>query len=178
MENKRSSLLTPALIYSGIIIGVIIVHSIVIDILELNFSTYNQVAGFVLPLIGIALAIYGFRKEYNNNAISYQRALGFGVLVAFMVGLVLAVFSFIYTHYINPDLLEMGMQMAEEKMIQRGMSEEAIERAMQMQERFRTPALMIIAGTLYTTVIGAIFSLIAAAIIKKEPEHPFTDTEE
>lgn len=163
----------PALTYAGIIVGIIIVHTIIIDILELNFSTYNQVAGFVIPLAGIAYAIYGFRKEYNNNIISYQKALGFGVLVAVIVGLVTSVFSFLYTHYINPELLEIGKQMAEERLIKRGMSDEMIEQAMKTQERFQTPVWAITMGTLFTTLIGTIFSLIAAAFLKKEPEHPF-----
>ncbi len=168
---------SPALIYAGIIAGIMIIHTIIIDILELNFSTYNNIAGVVLPLIGIALAIYGYRKEYNNNSISYQKALGFGVLVSFIVALVMSVFSFIYTHYINPELLEIGRQVAEEKLMKRGMSDQMIEQAMEQQKRFQTPLIMIISGTLMLTLFGTIFSLIAAAFLKKEPKDPFTETE-
>lgn len=173
MENKSSSMFLPALTYAGIILGVIVVHSIIIDILELNFSTYNQVAGFVIPLAGIAYAIYGYRKEYNNDIISYQKALGFGVLVAVLVGLLTSAFSYIYAHYINPELLEIGKQMAEERLIRRGMSDSAIEQAMKTQERLQTPVWAITVGTLFTTLIGTVFCLIAAAFLKKEPEHPF-----
>lgn len=177
MEKKSSSMFIPALTFAGIIFGVIVVHSVVIDILELNFSTYNQVAGIVIPLAGITYAIYGYRKEYQNNSISYQKALGYGVLVALLVGFLSAVFSYLYTHFINPELLEMGKQMTEERLIERGMSDEMIEQAMKTQARFQTPVLMIIMGTVITTLIGTVYSLIAAAFLKKEPEHPFTEAE-
>ncbi len=167
----------PALTYTGIIVGVLILHTIIMDILELYFSSYNNVAGIALPLIGVALAIYGYRKEYKNNYISYQKALGFGVLVSFFIGLIMSVFSFIYTTYFNPDLLEIGRRMAEERLIERGLSDEMIERAMEQQKRFQTPVFMILSGTIMITLFGTIFSLIAAAFLKKEPKDPFTETE-
>ena len=168
----------PALTYSGIIVGIMIVHTIVIDIMGLSFSTYNQIAGIVIPLVGIAYAIYGYRKEYRDDVINYQKALGFGVLVSFFIALVISVFSAIYTYFINPDLLEIGQQMAEEKMIQRGMSPEVIERAMESRERFNKPVWTILFGTLSLTLFGTIFSLIAAAFLKKEPKDPFAGVEE
>jgi hypothetical protein len=177
MEKKSSSMFIPALTYAGIIVGVIIVHTIIIDILGLYFSTYSQIAGFAIPLGGIAFAIYGYRKEYNNNIISYQKALGFGVFVAVLIGLATSAFSIIYSHYINPELLTIGKQMAEEKLINRGMSDEMIEQAMKTQEKFQAPVWALTMGTLFMTLIGTIFSLIAAAFLKKEPEHPFTESE-
>jgi hypothetical protein len=178
MEKKSSSMFIPAITYAGIIVGVIIVHTIIIDILELNFSSYNRIAGFIIPLIGIGYAIYGFRKEYNQNIITYQRALGFGVFVSLLVALLVSVFSAIYTFYINPELLEIGKQMAEERMIERGLSPETIERGMEQQQRFQTPVFIILWGTIFTTLIGTVFSLIAAAILKKEPEEPLAGVEE
>ena len=167
----------PALIYAGIILGIIIIHSIIVDILEANFSTYNRVAGIVIPFAGVVYAIYGFRKEYNNDIISYNKALKFGVFVSLIIGLVSSVFSFLYTHYINPELLEIGKQMAEERLIERGMSDEMIEMALKQQEKFQKPVFLIIIGTIVTTLIGTIISLIAASILKKEPKDPFADVE-
>jgi len=178
MEQKSASMLTPAVIYAGIIVGIIIVHTIIIDILELNFSTYNRIAGFVIPLAGIAYAIYGFRKEYNQNVINYQRALGFGVFVSFLVALLTSAFSALYSYYINPELLEIGRQMAEERMIESGRSAEFIEKAMEQQAKFQTPVFIIIWGTVFTTLIGTVFSLIAASVLKREQKEPFTDPEQ
>ncbi len=177
MEKKSPSMFIPALTYAGIIVGVIIVHTIIIDILELNFSTYNRIAGFVIPLIGIGYAIYGFRKEYNQNIISYRKAFGFGVFVSFIVALLVSVFSAIYTHYINPELLEIGQQMTEERMLERGLSPEMVERGVEQQKKFQTPGWIIIWGTIFTTLIGTVFSLIAAAVLKREPENPFAEKE-
>lgn len=170
-------MLTPALIYAGIIVGVVIIHSIIVDILELNFSTYNSIAGSVLPLAGVVIAIYAFRKEYNNDIITYGKALKFGILVSLLIGLAASLFSFLYTHYINPELLEIGQQMAEEKLIKRGMSDEMIELALEQQKKFQKPVILIVFGTLITTFFGFIVSLIAASFLKKEPQDPFAGVE-
>lgn len=177
MENKSSKMLMPALTYAGIIVGIMIVHSIVIDIMGLNLSRYNRIAGTVLPLIGIGYAIFAFRKEYNNNLISYSRAFGFGVLVTVITAILISAFNVIYVTYINPDLIEAGRQMAEERMLERGFSPEMIERGMKNQERFSTPGYMFLFSTLITMVLGTIFSLIAAAVLKKESDNPFEGVE-
>jgi uncharacterized membrane protein (DUF485 family) len=177
MEKKSSSMFKPALIYSGIIIGIMIVHTIIVDIAGQNFSTYNRIAGNALPLIMLGVAMYGYRKEYLNNHISYQKALGFGVLVSFLLALMLSVFSAIYTFYINPELIEIGRQVTEEKLLQRGVPADRIEEMVETQKRFQTPFFMILFGTISLTVFGTLFSLVMAAIVKKEPEDPFTEVE-
>lgn len=165
--------LTPALIYSGIILGILILLSIVLDITGNFYSGFSRYAGIAITYIGMIYAMYSYRKEYNEDLISYQKALGFGVLVAFLVGLFSSAFTYLYIYHINTDLIEVGRRMAEDRLLERGMSPEMVENSMAQQARFQKPGFILGFGTLFTTLIGTIIALIASAAIKKEPKDPF-----
>ncbi len=165
--------LTPALIYSGIFLGILILLSIVLDITGNFYSGISRYGGIIITFAGMIYAMYSFRKEYNEDLISYQKALGFGVLVAFLVGLFSSAFSYLYVYHINTDLIELGRRVAEDTLLERGMSPEMVETQMARQARFQNPGFIIGFGTLFTTLLGTIIALIAAAAIKKEPKDPF-----
>jgi len=177
MKNWFKSTLLPALTYAGIVIGIVILHSVVMDILELQFSTYNSIMSIVLPLAGIAYAMYSFRKEYHNNTIGYSKVFGFGLLVALLISIGVSGYNLLYTFVINPDFLELSRQMMEERMLGRGADPEMIERALESQENLRKPLIMFVISIAGLMLWSLIFTLIAAAVIKKEPKEPFEGVE-
>ena len=177
MENSTKNLFKAALTHTAIISGVIIVHSIIVDVFGIYYDTYNMIAANVLPIAGIVYAIYAYRKETLNNQITYSQALGYGVLTATMIGIVVSAFSYVHTHIISPELYEMGLIMAEEKMLESGVDESQIEMLVEMQQKFKTPFFVVLFGTLSMTVLGLIVSLIAGAFLKKEAGDPFEGIE-
>ena len=60
------------------------------------------------------------------------------------------------------------MQVQKEQMADKGLSEEKIETAMEMAQKFSSPIFMTITSFITFIVIGAISSAIGAAIYKKE----------
>ncbi len=177
MNSSTSTMFKEALTHAAIISGVIIVHSIIVDVLGWYYATYNMIAGNIIPIVGISYAIYAYRKENCNDTITYSKALGYGVLVSLFLGLVLTVFAYVHTHYISPELYEMGLIMAEERMLDKGVDESQIEMAMEMSQKFKTPFFSILFGTIMMVIVGLIISLIAAAFLKKEPANPFEGVE-
>ena len=173
MNQFFKQTLTPALIYSGILLGILILFTIIMDVAGSFYGGVNRIGSIIITYAGLIYAMYAFRKEYNENVISYQRALGFGVLVALLIGVFGSVFSYLYIYHINTDLIELGRRFTEERMLERGMSPEMVESAMERQQRFQGPQFIILFGTLFTVLIGTIVSLIAAAAIKREPKDPF-----
>ncbi|RYG44571.1 MAG: DUF4199 domain-containing protein [Chitinophagaceae bacterium] len=74
--------------------------------------------------------------------------------------------------YIFPEIKERGMETVMEKLEASGNSDEQIEEALEMSEKFFVP--MMIAGVVFGyMIVGAILSLIAAAIAPKKGETPF-----
>jgi Protein of unknown function (DUF4199) len=177
MKNWLNNVLKPIATYGGILAGIVILHSVVMDVLGFTFSKYNQIAGFVLPIIGFVIAIYAYRKEYSNNQISYGKAVGVGVLVAFIFGILISGYSVINMNYINPDYKDLAMQMAEENLLESGYNEDFIEMAVARQEKNMEPVRMMIVGPLFMSFMSLIVSLIAASFIKKEAANPFSEVD-
>ena len=165
----------PSLIYTGIIGGIYILNALVVDAFNITFSVYNQIAGNAILIGGIIYAIYAYRKEYNNNLISYSRALGFGVLTSLLLGLILSLYTNIYIQYINPDFVDLVKQNMEEKFLQKGFSPEIIDKITARTARMQNPGIVFLRTILSTVILGLVVSLIASIFIKKEPAEPFAD---
>lgn len=177
MKHSFKYMLKPALIYTGIIMGIVILQTIVADVAGFSVSKANRWLGFAILIGAIIYSIYGYRKEYLDNQITYGQAFGFGVFVSFLVGLLSSTVSYLYTHYVSPELLEQGRIMAEEMMIKRGLSDAQIERGLANQTKFDNLPFIVATGTIVTTLIGLITSAIAASFLKKEPKNPFEGVE-
>lgn len=177
MKHSFKFMLKPALIYTGIIIGLVILQTVVADVAGFSLAKANRWLGIVILIGAIVYSIYGYRKEYLDDQITYSQAVGFGVLVAFMVGLLSSTISYLYTHYVSPELMEQGRIMAEEMMIQRGATDAQIEQGLANQEKFDNFPFILATGTIVTTLIGLVVSAIAASFLKKEPKNPFEGVE-
>ncbi len=167
--------LNPSIIYAGIIGGVYILNAVIIDAFNINFSTYDNISRTVILVVGIVYAIYAYRKEYNENIISYPRALGFGVLTSLILGLIIGIYMNIFVQYINPDYIALLQQYTEEKMIARGVPAGMIEQISERTARMSKPGIMLARNIISTGLTGLVISLIASIFIKKEPKEPFAE---
>lgn len=177
MNNWINKVLIPVLRYAGIMAGISILHSVLMDVFGLTFSSYNSFAGLGILAIGVVIAMLAYRKEHSRNQISYGKAVGIGVLISFVFGILIAVYSVINFTYINKDFIEISMQNAEEKYIEQGTDAEMIEMIVDKQRKMMTPVNVILLSTVSMTFMGLIVSLIAAAFVKKETAYPFNDIE-
>jgi len=177
MNNLLSPKLQSAIMHAAIVIGIVMLHSIIVDVTGLYMSTYNRIAGMIIPFIAFLYVIYAYRTESCDNIISYSKALGYGSIVALLFALVLPAFNFIHTHYISPDLLDQIQAFTEEKMMGRGMSDYQIEAGMKAQEKFKTFGWSMVFGVPMMFILGFIYSLIASAFLKNESSNPFEGVE-
>jgi hypothetical protein len=171
MENKPS-LFQHTMTWGAITGIILIVYSLV---LYLAHQTYNQALGFlsyVLLIAGIIIGSIAYRDKVLGGFISYKDAFVTGLLITIFAGILSSFFSFILIRYIDPSVVEQSIAKAEEKMINRGMSEDQVELAMEKTKEFMGSPLMVLVGLLSFAFIGTIISLITAAIVKKE-KSPF-----
>jgi hypothetical protein len=175
MDSQPKNMMNPAIIYAGIIGGIYILDMVVIDAFNINFTIFDNLSKNLIILAGLVIAIWAFRKEYNNNYITYNRALGFGVLVSFFFAVITSVFMLIFVKYIDQDYMILVAQRSEEKLLRKGMSPDMVEATMERLAWLRKPFIQLISGIIVTTLLGTVISLIAAAFIKKDPPDPFTD---
>jgi hypothetical protein len=168
----------PALLYGGITGGAIILHSIILYTLNASFSVYAQVTGYLLPIALITLVLYLYRKEYLGGYMTYTQGLGMGSLIMVIAGIIGAVYMFIFLKYIDPGFIKVVFQMQEDKMLEKGMDEAAIEQAMAFTEKMRSVGVMTAVSFISTAFMGFVFSAIVSIFLKKEPKDPFAAVEE
>jgi hypothetical protein len=173
--ESKPAFLEPALLY-GSIIGVFTVfHAVIVSISGANFSTYNQIAGFVIPVAGLIFCLRAYRIEYLNGYMNYGQSFKMGFVILVIAGLITLVYTYVYIQFINPDYFRDMAIVTEEKMIQRGMSDNQIEIAMEASSRVRNIKWTMIIGLLGVLFSGAIISLVVSAFMKKESNEPFRD---
>ncbi len=166
MKNKTSHLLA-----GGIIGAVLVLINVIFIIFDLAGNTKVSWIGSV---INIALLIY-FMIEFGKQH-DYQKSFGelfsYGFKATAFTTIILTAFMVIYS-FAFPDAADKAMEIAREQMSsQQNLSEETIDAALEMTKKFYFPIL--IGGTIFgTMLVGAIGSLIGAAVTKKNPSHPF-----
>lgn len=143
-----------------------IIVGLVLHFTDLSFQPWAQWVTLAVLLVGLILNAIAFSGA-NDAQVTYGQVFSSCFKATAIYTLIIIVWSFI-SLMLFPDIAEKGMQIAEERMISKGMSEEQISQAMDMtRKNFK---LFMVGGILFMTMFwGAIFSLIAAAIAKKNP---------
>ena len=135
----------------------------------LNIEATSPVQ-YVKYLFFIGFLFLG-QKEFKDQLggfITFGQAFVEGLLFSVFLGIMVAVFTFIYIQYLNPHFLDQAMAAQQEKMSQQGnLSSEQIDNAMVIARKYG--AVFGAVGVLFMSpILGAIISLIGAAIFKKE----------
>jgi hypothetical protein len=177
MSSEKKSMLKPLLIYAGILFGISVLQTILADVFGFMFSRYYMWIGLGITFIVLFYIFVSYRKEYCNDTAKYGELLGFGVLLMLIVSVLNTAFSYVYTHYISPELIELGQAYAEERMMARGLSDDIIEQQLAQQQKFGSFFWTMLFGVLGGTFFGTIISAIVAAFAKKEPKNPFEGVE-
>ncbi|WP_207436369.1 DUF4199 domain-containing protein [Sabulibacter ruber] len=151
----------------GIITGFIsVLYSLILFITDLNTNPVLSNLSLLILLGGIIMAYVYFKKE-NMGFMSYGQGLGIGTLLSAISGLLSGIFVYIYVEFIDTGLVERMRNIQIEKMEEQGLSDEQIEQAMAMAEKFTGPLMMLVVTIIASAFFGFVFSLIVAAIMKR-----------
>ncbi|MHB8207392.1 DUF4199 domain-containing protein [Mucilaginibacter sp.] len=158
-----------------------VITSIVITYV-FQFANVDQSSG-IKYLSSIPFIIYLFlvQKEYKDQLggyISFGQAFSTGFKYAIFSGIILAIFTYLYLAILSPQVYEKAMTDAQQKLTDQGqLSSEQIDSAMEISRKygliFATVGIVI-----FDALIGAILSLIGAAIFKHEKPLFITESDE
>jgi hypothetical protein len=152
----------------GAVLGLALIGvSLVLYLLDMTEASWAQWVSYAL----IAAAIYigtQSKRTANNGFISYGQALGTGAGIAFFASIIVAFYTYVFFHFIDPEMLEELILRAEEQLYEKGMPDDQIEMAMTWTRKFMMPGPMAAMVVVSYTVVGFIVSLITSAILKKE----------
>ncbi len=175
MEKKNHAL------KYGLIGGLaLVVLSLLLDLTGLTDPTAQkgQWLGTVLSLAIFFWALYTTirqEREDRGGAITFGEGFKVGILAAFIIALISAVYMYIYVGFINPDMIEQIKEMTMENMATQGLSDEQIEQQMQLAGKMMTPGMMTIWGFVGNFILGAIVAVVASVILKKDTSQTTID---
>lgn len=126
--------------------------------------------GYVTWFVMLASSIYclvDVRKKLGGHL-----SFGFGFKVAFITlftaSVISSIYFFIHVQLVNPHYMDSLMEAQRIEMLNRGLSIETIERALEATAHFNSPAVFIPIGILTNAVVAAIISAVVAVVMKKD----------
>lgn len=165
MTENQPSVMSVALKYGFLTALVAIVYSLILLVTDLSNNPWLAAVSYLILIAGLVLAMKQY-KVMNHGYMSYGQGLGIGTIVSAIYGLLSSIFMWIYTSFVDPGYMERQLLRQEAEMLEKGMSQEQIDAGMGMVQSIQGPVLLIVVGTLSAIIMGFIFSLIIAAIMK------------
>lgn len=156
----------------GLLTGLVsVIISFGLYALELEQQPVVRFLTLAVLAVGIVLAMRNF-KDQNTGFMSYGQGLSVGLTVSGVVGVLSAVFVYVYTKFVDPEVMTRMMDKARVDLEAKGsMSDAQIDQAMAMSSKFMTGPFMFAFTILGTLVLGLLISLLAAAFVKNpKPE--------
>lgn len=166
METKPTS---PAI--KGLLISlVLIVFGLVLYFSGLGKQQNVQFLQYVILGGGIIWACIDYAKKLEGN-VTFGNTFAHGFKVTAAITAIIAVYTFIALKFIMPEMLDYTLEQARKGMAEnKQMNAEQIDQALEMTKKFFIP--FAIAGVIVAFLIfGVIFSLIGAAVAKKNPNY-------
>ena len=167
-KNNKPEMMSLVLKWGLIISFALVAISVIVYIAGMSTNKAIGWVNYILMFVGVIFATKVFRDEKCGGYISFGTAFKFGFFTLFLVGVITAIYTYVFFSFIAPELTGKILTQVENDMLNSGQSEEQIEMAMSYTRKFMTPGWMVAWVLVGSVFMGAIFSLISAAVVKKE----------
>jgi hypothetical protein len=164
MENK----ITPPWL-KGLLISLILI--VIGLIIYFAGQAQNKSLGWIQFCIMIAAIIWActnYAKQMQGN-VTFGNVFAHGFKVTAAIAAITAVYAFLAFKFIYPEMIDASIEEARKNMEAKGnMSDDQIKQGLDMMRKFFMP--FAIGGMLImSAILGAVASLIGAAVAKKNP---------
>lgn len=176
METKVS--VWKANLSNGLILALIgIVYSLIMYFLDLTFNKTQGYMFYPVLIVAMYYLLKSYRDNYTHGYITYGQSVGAGIVIFIYYSVITALFIYVLYAIIDPGLPEKQLVFVEEEMLKRGIQQEALDAALNIQKKILKPAIMAPFSILGNMVTGIIISLLVSIFIKKEG-NPLIDASE
>ena len=136
---------------------------------NLGLGILSQTILMVVTFFTIYMGVKEVREETTTEYFTMGQGFVTGFKIALIAAVLAGVFSFIYQKFIDPDMMERMLSQAEEQWDELNVPEERREMGRKFQSYFTNPFMMSAIVMLQVIFWGVIKSLVAGAILKKNP---------
>lgn len=164
MENK----ITPAWLKGLLISLVLIVIGLIIYFAGQAQNKSLAWIQFCIMMGAIIWACINYAKQMQGN-VTFGNVFAHGFKVTAAIAAITAVYAFLAFKFIYPEMIDLSIEEARKNMEAKGnMSDDQVKQGLDMMKKFFIP--FAIGGTLImSAILGAVASLIGAAVAKKNP---------
>ena len=133
-----------------------------------DMGKYAPFVSLIILAVAVYLTVLFKRDKDSDGAIGFKEGFVAGISVSFVVGMMVGLYLLIYSQYINPNLVNEMMKEAEDfYKSQPDVSQEQIDRAKDSVKAMYSPFGQLTYGIGTTMLVGALISLVCAAIMRK-----------
>jgi hypothetical protein len=142
-----------------------IIYSVLLQILGLAANQKLGYIGIIFLIIAFVLAHNEYKK--SNEYMSYGEGFKIALIMVLINSVVSALFTYVYVKFIDGSMMTTIRQQQEMAMEKRGMSEDQIQQAMSVAEKFSTPEMILIFGIFFGILFGIIVALLVTIFTRK-----------
>lgn len=152
-----------------IVLNLVFYLSEMLDLSKASFISLPNLTNYALMIAVVVLALRYHRDQELGGYLPFTRCLGMGWWLGLTMGIVGAIWAYIFFQFVAPDLVETIREMQIEQMQDQGLSEEQIEQSEKYMAMFTSPGAMAILSIFGNVLMTIIIALFAGLFMKKDP---------
>jgi hypothetical protein len=168
METKVT---TPQI--KGLIISlVLIIYGLIIYFVDGMKHQELQYVSYAIFIAGIIWACISYSKQLNAN-VTFGNLFAHGFKTTAVITVIVLVYTVLAFNFLFPDMVDKSIEISRQKMEATGkLTDSQIDQQLTMMKDHFT--LFAVVGVIIGfAILGAVSSLIGAAVAKKKPQDPF-----
>ena len=169
MEEKEVSTSKFAFGISIWLAAAVIVYSLLLFLLDLSANSFLPYLSYIIFVAALFIASKTYRDKHSNGFITYGKSVNVGFLTGLFASIIIGIYTYFYFAYIDPGAYLEQLALMEEKYIQSGMSDNQIDQALALAERFQKPWISAFFAIIGNAVIGLFLALIVSIFVKRNP---------
>jgi len=129
-----------------------------------------------MPIVNIALAIVMYAlamKEFktaNGGYMTFGEGFRIAMMAALISGVMRSVINYVYTKFIDPEVMGRMQDAMQDAWRQQGMSDQEIEQAQGFTAGFTNPEVVAVMAIIFVILGGLVWGSIVSAVVKNEAE--------
>jgi hypothetical protein len=162
---------------SGIRFGLIGAVVMIAYLLILNVTGLKSTGGvwtwlgYVITAFVIFFA-HRYYKENGDGFMSYGQGIGIAFWIGLVSGVISSIFQYLYIKFIDTGFLDVIKERQIEEMQQQGLSDEQIDKAVEIWSMFMSPEALLIFMVLGSIIAAIIIGLIVTIFTQKNNPEP------
>ena len=166
MEQKKPM---THFVAASVIAAVLIVYTLILQLTGLWKNPSMAWISYLLMVAGLIIFIIQYGNALNNQ-VTFGNLFSYGFKTTALLALIMIAFTIIL-FLIFPDIKQKMVEIARQRMEERNTPDDQIEKGIEMWQKMFW--VFTIGGIILVyAIVGAIGSLIGAAVTKKKPVNP------